>query len=62
VAGHAMALIRRRLDEARAGRLCLNRAGDQAFFEKEAGITPYALENSPLIPLFTVDGEAEELS
>ena len=62
VAEHAMALIRKRLDEVKAGRLSLNRAGDQAFFEKQAGITPYALENSPLVALFTLDGEAEMLS
>jgi hypothetical protein len=48
-----MALIRQRLDEVRAGLLTLNRAGDAEFFTKQAGITPYALENSPLIALFT---------
>jgi ATP-dependent helicase/nuclease subunit B len=59
VAEHAMALIGRRLEEVRSGRLTLNRADDQAFFEKVAGLTPYALEKSPLIALFTLDGEAE---
>ena len=53
VSGAAMALIRQRLDEVRAGLLTLNRAGDAEFFTKQAGITPYALENSPLIALFT---------
>ena len=60
VASHAMALIQRRLEEVRAGQVRLNREGDAGFFEKEAGLTPYALENSPLIDLFTVPGEAEE--
>jgi ATP-dependent helicase/nuclease subunit B len=62
VARNAMALIGRRLAEARAGRLGLNRTGDQAFFEKQAGLTPYALKNSPLIALFTLDDEAEAWS
>jgi len=60
VAGRAIGLIERRLNEVRDGVLCLNREGDALFFEKYAGIKPYALENSPLIPLFTVPGEAEE--
>jgi hypothetical protein len=55
-----MALIRRRLGEVSAGEARLNRDGDAEFFEKQAGIKPYALENSPLIDLFTVAGEAEE--
>jgi len=61
VAGEAIALIERRLNEVRDGLLCLNREGDGQFFEKQAGMKPYALENSPLIPLFTVPGEAEEM-
>jgi hypothetical protein len=55
-----MALIRRRLAEIRTGEVRLNREGDAEFFEKEAGIKPYALENSPLIGLFSVPGDAEE--
>ena len=39
--------------------MCLNREGDTAFFEKQAGIKPYALADSPLIGLFTLPGEAE---
>ena len=60
VAGRAMALIERRLSEVQAGHLRLNREGDAAFFERQAGITPYALSNSPLIALFTLPGEALE--
>ena len=60
VAGRAMALIQRRLTEVRAGALCLNRDGDAEFFEKRAGIKPYALDNSPLISLFTLPGVAVE--
>lgn len=60
VASRAMALIQQRLGEVGAGEARLNREGDAEFFEKQAGIKPYALENSPLIDLFTVAGEAEE--
>ncbi len=60
VASRAMALIQQRLGEVSTGEARLNREGDAEFFEKQAGIKPYALENSPLIDLFTVAGEAEE--
>ena len=60
VASHAIGLIKKRLREVQAGLLCLNREGDAVFFEKQAGVKPYALEKSPLIPLFTMPGEAEE--
>jgi hypothetical protein len=60
IAGHAIGLIERRLNEVRDGWLSLNREGDTLFFDKQAGMRPYALENSPLIPLFTVPDEAEE--
>lgn len=61
VSGAAMALIRQRLNEVRAGQVMLNRASDAEFFTKEAGITPYALDSSPLVALFTLpDPEPEE--
>lgn len=60
VAEQAMTLIRERLGEVRAGQLYLNRDGDARFFDKQAGVKPYALENSPLIPLFTMPGDARE--
>ena len=60
VAGHAIELIERRLQQVQAGLLCLNREGEAVFFEKQAGVKPYALENSPLIPLFTLPDEAGE--
>lgn len=54
VARNALELIRKRLDELRSGLVRLNRAADAEFFEKQAGITPYALSASPLIGLFTL--------
>jgi len=55
IASGALALIDQRLREVRKGKLSLNREQDHDFFDKQAGIKPYALENSPLIPLFTID-------
>ena len=60
VAHFAMDLIRERLREVSEGHLYLNREGDSQFFDKEAGVKPYVLENSALIPLFTVPGKARE--
>lgn len=60
IAHRAMDLIRERLQEVREGQLYLNREGDGNFFDKQAGVKPYALENSALISLFTVSGEARE--
>ena len=60
VARHAMELIRERLREVGKGKLYLNREGDEQFFNREAGIKPYALENSTLISLFTIPGAARE--
>ncbi len=60
VASQAMALIQQRLCEVSVGEVRLNRESDAEFFEKQAGIKPYALKNSPLIDLFTVAGESEE--
>ena len=60
VAHLAMGLIRERLREVGAGQLYLNRVGDAQFFDKQAGVKPYSLDNSALIPLFTVPGESKE--
>lgn len=60
VAHLAMDLITERLREVSAGQLYLNREGDAQFFDSQAGVKPYALDNSALIPLFTVPGEARE--
>jgi hypothetical protein len=60
IAGEALARIGQRIAEVRAGTLILNRAGDQEFFEKKAGLTPYALETSPLIGLFSLPDEDDD--
>ena len=57
IAGQALALIEQRLREVRAGTLQLNRVSDREYFEKEAGITPYALDASPLIGAYVLPDE-----
>jgi ATP-dependent helicase/nuclease subunit B len=59
VSCQAMDLIQQRLKEVRAGRLSLNRAGDADYFDRQAKVTPYALDASPLVRLFTVPGDTE---
>lgn len=59
VASHAIALIEKRLGDVQIGLLSLNREGDAEFFDKTAGVKPYALSNSPLLPLLTMPGETE---
>jgi len=55
----AMARIEARLGEVRVGSLRLNRKDAAEFFEKQAGLKPYALETSPLIPLFSLPPDEE---
>lgn len=54
----AMDLIRVRLRDLSEGKVCLNRQDDRAFFENTAKLTPYALDRSPLISLFTIHDTA----
>ena len=61
VSTNAIDLIRTRLKEIKSGKVFLNKSTDETFFDKTAGIKPYALEDSPLISLFMrEDLEAEE--
>lgn len=50
----AIALIEERLAELRKGTVRLNRDTDDEFFDKKAGVTPYALDVTPLTGLFTL--------
>jgi ATP-dependent helicase/nuclease subunit B len=62
ISANAMSAIHRRLKEVRGGTVLLNKAEDEQYFEKQAGIHPYALDNSPLIRLFMhPSGEEEAL-
>jgi hypothetical protein len=62
IAGDAMSHIQQRLGELRSGNLRLNRDSDADYFEKQAGIKPYALEVSPLIALFSLPPDPEQAS
>ena len=56
----AMLRINERIAGLRKGKVRLNRDTDKEFFEKKAGLKPYALEVTPLTGLFMLaDGQGE---
>ena len=57
---NALAMLRDRIAEVGAGQLRLNNRDDADFFGKTGKFTPYALENSPLVSTFMVEGGAED--
>jgi hypothetical protein len=59
IASQALDLIARGIGELREGILRLNRDGDEDFFEKRAGLKPYALDASPLVTLFRLPPDEE---
>jgi len=61
VSSAAIALICKRLDNIRSGRVVLNGTEDPAYFEKAAGFKSYAFDVSPLVRLFARSGLAEDL-
>ncbi|MGE0487251.1 MAG: PD-(D/E)XK nuclease family protein [Gammaproteobacteria bacterium] len=63
VAAGAVDLIGRRLDDVRAGRITLNGAEDEAWFDKSAAVNAgYALDISPLVRLHLRAGLAGDLA
>lgn len=52
ISTNAMIRIRSRLDEVRTGKVALNSEADEDWYEKNAGIKIYSLDNSPLLRLF----------
>lgn len=56
----AIAKLKERLAELEAGRILMNTEADYDFFAKEAGFTPYALDNSPIVSAFILAAETEE--
>ena len=52
ISTNAMDLIKERLDSLEKGVVVLNTSEDENWFNKTAGTSPYALDNSPLIRLF----------
>jgi len=59
IAHQGLKLIKKRMEQLRTGLVELNSSDDQERYPKETGITPYALDDSPLISLFLKKGEAE---
>jgi hypothetical protein len=60
VSDSAVEKLTARLAELGAGRVVLNTSGDEKFFRKEAGFTPYALtDGSPLVTAFIRQVEEE---
>lgn len=53
----ALNYLDRRIGEVRAGRVRLNTTGDEDWWQKNASIKIYALDNSPLLRLFMHEGE-----
>jgi hypothetical protein len=52
VSSQALKLIRQRLAEVQKGKVCLNNEDDEKWFDKNAGLKLYALDNGPLMRLF----------
>ncbi len=52
VSANALPLIRDRLSQVKMGHVMLNKETDETWYEKNAGIPLYALNNSPLIRIF----------
>lgn len=56
ISSEAMKHLNKRLNEIRAGRVLLNTKEDENWWEKNASIPIYALDNSPLLRLFMHTG------
>lgn len=59
IAHEGLQLIKDRMKQLRAGLVELNMTDDQDWYPDETGITPYALDDSPLISLFMKEGEEQ---
>ena len=55
VSREAIKKIRERLEQAREGEIEMNSAGDRVAFKKDWGISPFALDLSPLVELFATE-------
>jgi len=61
ISAKAMDLLNTRIDEVCAGQIRLNSHDDRKKFEKDASLTPYALDASPLVSRFMMPGaEADD--
>jgi hypothetical protein len=60
IADHAVQRMTQRLAEVSVGHIMLNTRADEDFFQKQAHLTPYAFDASPLVRRFMVAGAVEE--
>jgi hypothetical protein len=60
VSTKAMSLINERIKELKGGQVRLTRENDAEWFEKKAGVKPYALDVTPLTSLFMLADEEGE--
>ncbi len=58
IAQNAITLVKTRFEALRAGRIDLNTTADAKYFQKEAALGTYALDESPLITAFMRDDDA----
>ena len=61
VSREAIKKIRERLEQAREGEIEMNTAGDRVAFKEDWGITPFALDLSPLVELFATEAAPRDL-
>lgn len=59
VSANALPLIRDRISQVKRGDILLNKETDEVWYEKNAGIPLYALDNSPLIRMFMHQSQDE---
>jgi len=59
ISSQALTYLDKRLVEIRAGKVCLNTTEDETWWDKNAHIKIYALDNSPLLRLFMHAGEGK---
>lgn len=56
ISDRSISLLQERLAQVGAGRVQLNGSEDEKFLKKEAKITPYGFDNSPLVRALMVEG------
>ena len=58
IAQNAIALVKARFEALKAGRIDLNTTADAKYFQKQAALGTYALDDSPLVSAFMRDDDA----
>jgi hypothetical protein len=58
IAKNAITLVKTRFESLKVGRIDLNTTADAKYFQKEAALGTYALDDSPLVSAFMRDDDA----